>query len=240
MKALVLAAGRSTRIRPVAGDLPKPLLPILGRPILDRTLTWLAASGIDDVWINLHYRGEQIRRSIGAGERFGLRVRYSEEDPILGTAGAVAKLRREWTDTFLVVYGDNLVRFTLDRLLDRHRAGKFVATLALFDCRQNPHTGIAGGRVLLGRDDRVQSFVEGAADDAPLVNAGVYALEPGVTDWIPEGQFSDFGRDVFPRLLAEDVPVGGLVIDGYCLGLDDPESMARGLELIRQGEVALA
>jgi NDP-sugar pyrophosphorylase family protein len=241
MKALVLAAGHGTRIRDVAGDLPKPLLPVQGRPVLDYTLRWLAASGVADVWINLHYHGERIRQHVGTGERFGLRVRYSEEDPVLGTAGALGKLRREWTETFLVVYGDNLVRFTLTRLLDGHRALGSVATIALFDPRHHPNTGIAGGHVLLGDDGRVRRFVEGPArDPGALVNAGVYALEPAVARFIPDDAFCDFGRDVFPRLLADGVAVGGHVIDGYCLGLDAPEPLARGLELVRRGAVELA
>jgi NDP-sugar pyrophosphorylase family protein len=240
MRALVLAAGRSTRIRAVAGDLPKPLLPVEGRPILEHTLSWLAESGIGDVWINLHYAGEQIRRCVGTGDRFGLRVRYSEEDPILGTAGAVGKLREQWTDTFLVVYGDNLVRFTLGKLVDAHRQRRTAATLALFDPGRQPSTGIAGGTVSLGADGLIRSFVEGGPGaGGALVNAGVYALEPDVVTWIPPGAFADFGRDVFPRMIAAGAPVGGHVIDGYCLGLDAPEPWSRGLDLIRRGKVTL-
>ena len=241
MKALVLAAGHGTRIREVAGDLPKPLLPILGRPVLDYTLRWLAVSGVVDVWINLHYQGQRIREHVGGGERFGLRVLYSEEDPVLGTAGALDRLRHEWTDTFLVVYGDNLVRFTLARMLARHRERASAATIALFDPRHQPNTGIAGGRVLLGPDGGVRRFAEGPGTDVEgLVSTGVYALEPAVARFIPAGAFCDFGRDVFPRLLAEGVAVGGHLIDGYCLGLDAPEPLARGLELVRRGEVELA
>jgi mannose-1-phosphate guanylyltransferase/mannose-1-phosphate guanylyltransferase/phosphomannomutase len=242
MKALVLAAGQSTRLRAVAGDLPKPLVPVEGRPILEHSLRWLAASEIREVWINLHYRGDQIRQFAGTGERFGLRVQYSEEDPVLGTAGAAGKLRHEWTETFLVVYGDNLVRFSLADLVARHRAAGAVATVALFDPARQPSTGIAGGSVTLGADGLIQAFVEGRGVAAPgaLVNAGVYALEPAVTGWIPAGQFSDFGRDVFPRLLADRAPMAGHVIDGYCLGLDAPEPFQRGLALIRRGEVKLA
>ena len=239
MKVLVLAAGWSTRIRAVAGDLPKPLLAVAGRPILDHTLRWLAASGVRDVWINLHYEGEQIRRFVGTGARHGLRVRYSEEDPILGTAGAVKKLEREWTQTFLVVYGDNLVRFTLAPLLERHRQSGAFVTVALFDPARHPFTGIAGSRVVMV-DGLIQRFTEGAPEcEGGLVNAGVYAVEPAIGRFIPDGQFCDFGRDVFPRLLAEGAPLGGHVIDGYCLGLDAPGPLARGLELIRSGEVRI-
>ena len=243
MKALVLAAGRSLRIRAVAGDLPKPLLAVAGRPILEHTLRWLAVSGVTDIWINLHYRGDLVRAHVGTGERFGVRVRYSEEEPILGTAGAVRKLAPEWDDDFLVVYGDNLVRFTLADLVAAHRRRRWAVTLALFDPARNPHTGIAGGGVVVDAGGRVTSFVEGAP--APpgaraLINAGVYVIQPSIVPRIPDGVVTDFGHDVFPGLLAEGVPFGGHVIDGYCLGLDAPEPLERGLELIRRGEVQLA
>lgn len=238
MKALVLAAGRSTRIRPVAGDLPKPLLPVAGRPILEHTLRWLAASGVTDIWINLHYRGDLVRAHVGSGERLGVRVRYSEEPSILGTAGAVRKLAQEWDDDFLVVYGDNLVRFTLADMVDAHRQRRWSVTVALFDPERHPHTGMAGGRVGLAADGRITAFIEGAAAAGPtLINAGVYVVDPAVVPRIPDGAFADFGHDVFPRLLADGVPLGGHVIDGYCLGLDAPEPLERGLELIRRGEV---
>ncbi|WP_447974976.1 nucleotidyltransferase family protein [Nitrospira sp. Kam-Ns4a] len=240
LKALVLAAGKSSRIAPVAGGLPKPLLPFRGEPILGRNLRWLARQGIRHVWINLHYRPDDIRSAIGDGTRFGLAVRYSFEPEILGTAGAVRHLACEWERTFLVVYGDNLLWFDLQEFLRFHRAGKACVSVALFDRTRHPHTGIAGGRVRLSPDDRILEFCEGGGDhDSTLVSAGVYLVEPEVVNEIPHGQVYDFGRNLFPFLLAQGRALRGYLIAGYCLGVDTPESYQRAIELIESGEVTL-
>ncbi|NOX54120.1 MAG: nucleotidyltransferase family protein [Planctomycetes bacterium] len=241
MRALLLAAGRSTRIASVTGGRPKPLLEIDGGTVLERNLRWLASSGIREIWINLHYRPEEIQRTIGDGGQYGVTVRYSFEPELLGTAGAVRKLQEVWNDTFFVVYGDNLVRFDLAGLLAAHRHQGALATIALFDRSRHVHTGIAGGRVKLNDDGRIVEFQEGAGDGySTLVNAGVYALEPQVVSAIPSEGPSDFGRDVFPRLLQEKQELFGHLIDGYCLGLDTPESYQRAMNLIRKKEVDLA
>ena len=241
MKALVLAAGKSTRITPVSGGLPKPLIRIAGETILGRNLVWLASEGIRDIWINLHYRPEEIREAIGDGSRFGVSVRYVNEPELLGTAGAVRNLAAEWKDTFLVVYGDSLVRLDLGAMFRTHRAHAPVATVALFDRRKHPHTAIAGGLVETTSDSRILAFAEGTSEPGrPLVNAGVYLLEPDVTADIPPGQAYDFGRDLFPGLLAAGRPLYGHVLDGYCLGVDTPESYREALRLIQTGAVVLA
>ncbi|MHB8285481.1 MAG: nucleotidyltransferase family protein [Caulobacteraceae bacterium] len=240
-RALVLAAGLGSRIRSVAGDRPKPLLPLGGEPILARNLRWLAESGVREVWINLHYAGEAIRAEIGDGSTLGLNISYVHEPDLLGTAGALANIADVFTQTMLVVYGDSLVRLDLQALRDRHAASGAVATLALFDQDRNLHTGIAGGRVLLDAADYVTAFVEGGdpAVTGGLVNAGVYLVEPTVLDFIPRGRLVDFGREVFPALLAQGRPLAGHVIEpaGYCLGLDTPESFAAGERLLDQGRL---
>lgn len=237
--ALILAAGKSTRIQAVASDRPKPLIVVAGETVLERNVRQVAAAGVRDVWINLHYRGEQIQALIGDGARFGVRVRYSWEPELLGTAGAAKKLEGAlgW-GTFLVVYGDNLTALDLGALVAQHRARGALATLAVFDRERVPNTGLAGGRVVLDAGGRVREFVEGAALASPYVNAGVYALEPGVLAAIPAGAFADFGRDVFPRLLVEGARVDAFPIDGYCLGIDTPEGLARANALVASLEGA--
>jgi NDP-sugar pyrophosphorylase family protein len=241
MKALILAAGRSTRIAPVSGGSPKPLLRIAGETILARNLRWLAEQGLRQVWINLHFRPEEIRTAVGDGSRFGLLIRYVEEPEILGTAGAVRNLASEWEDTFLVVYGDNLVRMDLQALVRFHRERRAIVSVAVYDSRRHPHTGIAGGLVKLAPDGRIEKFCEHAAvARSPLVNAGIYVLEPEVVAEIPFGQFYDFGQDLFPRLLAAGRALYGHIMSGYCLGLDTAEGYAKAIELIERGEVQLS
>jgi mannose-1-phosphate guanylyltransferase len=239
VNTLVLAAGKSTRIASVSDGLPKPLLPVAGETILGRNLRWLASEGIRHVWINLHYRPEDVRRAIGDGKQFGLTVEYVYEPEILGTAGAVRNLSGDCRSTVLVVYGDNLLNFELKPFVAYHQAKGAAATIALFDQRMHVHTGIAGGRVLLGSDGQVKQFIEGATDaQSSLVNAGVYLLEPDVVRDIPAGQFHDFGRDFFPALLAEGRRLDGYLISGYCLGIDTPESYRRVLDLVATGKVS--
>jgi NDP-sugar pyrophosphorylase family protein len=225
--ALLLAAGKSTRIAPVVRDRPKPLIPVAGEPVLVRNLRWLVAQGIADVWINLHHLGDQIAAVVGDGSAFGARVRYSREEPLLGTAGAVRHLREHWTERFWVVYGDSLVNFSLAPMHAGHTSSGSALTIAVFNADEQISTGIAGGRVVVGADGRVVDFVEGGGRISPHVNAGVYLVEPEVVDLIPSSVPCDFARDVFPDLLARGVRVSAHVIDGYCLGLDTPEALAR-------------
>ena len=241
-QALVLAAGLGSRIRPVAGDLPKPLMPFAGEPILVGNLRWLADSGVTEVWINLHYGAEAIRQAIGDGAALGLTVRYVFEPTLLGTAGALGNIRQQVQGPIFVVYGDSVVRCSLDSLAARHHARAAEVTIALFDRDRHAHTGIAGGRVQLGSDGQVHGFVEAAGDSCahPLVNAGVYCLNPSVLDLIPPG-FSDFGQDVFPAMLSSGRRLEGHIIEagGFCLGLDTPESHAVGVALLEQGRLVL-
>jgi len=238
-KALLLAAGLGSRIRSVAGDVPKPLMSFAGAPVLAHNLRWLADGGVSEVWINLHYGADQIRAAIGDGARFGLAIHYVYEPELLGTAGALANIGPAVAGPMLVVYGDSLVRCDLAALDEAHRQAEAEVTVALFDRDRHPHTGIAGGRVRLDAGGRITAFVEGAGEVAGLVNAGVYAVEPSVLNLIPTGRLVDFGRDVFPAMLAQHRPLMGWVLEdgGYCLGLDTPESHAAGLKLLEMGMV---
>ncbi len=246
IKTLLLAAGLSARIASIANGHPKPLIQIEGESVLRRNLRWLATQGVRDVIINLHFKPEAIRAAAGNGAAFGLNIRYSDEPEILGTAGAVAHLANEWTDTFLVVYGDSLLHIDLSCFLAFHKDKKSLLSIALFDRNVHPHTGISGGTVEVAKDGKITAFHEGATCPAggdtqnrPIVNAGVYLIEPKIVRLIPK-RFCDFGKEIFPGLLLEGIPLYGHFITGYCLGIDTPESYARALELIHNKEVQLA
>ena len=238
--AVLLAAGYGTRITAVTGGIPKPLLPVGGEPVLVRNARRLAAAGVKHLWVNLHYRGDLIRAALGDGSSLGLRIDYSEEPAILGTAGGVRKLLASLGETFLVVYGDNLVELDLRGFVEAHLRRGADVSIALFDER-TPNTGMAGGRVALGDEDVVVAFVEGTPDAVafPVVSAGVYAVRASVLREFPAGVFLDWGKDVFPRLLARGARMLGYRIEGYCLGLDTPASYERGLALISSGQVTL-
>ena len=234
VKALVLAAGKSTRISSVAGNLPKPLIEIAGACVLAHNLKLLASHGIIEVFINLHYKPELIRREIGDGGKWGVSVKYSQESDILGTSGAVKKLSVQLgTGTFLVLYGDNYTDCNLTELLEKHRNSGSASTIAVFDHTKNRNSKIAGGRVVLGEGDAVESFTEGnvqGAAKSDYVNAGVYALDAKVISYIPDG-FSDFGKDIFPLLLSKKEKISAYKISGFCLAVDTPEAYAEAVKI---------
>lgn len=177
MPALVLAAGRSTRIAAVAAGRPKPLLDVAGRSLLEWSLRWLASHGVGRVWINLHHEADAIRAAIGSGDWLGLDIRYSPESTLLGTAGAWRRLHPAWPSTSLVVYGDNLMRFDLERLLHAHRENGTRMTVALFDPARHAHTAACGG-VARVADGRVTAFHEGIGARVDNDQAGVFHEGP--------------------------------------------------------------
>lgn len=239
---LVLAAGKSTRIASIANGKPKPLIEIAGKSILSRNLCWLASFGIKEVTINLHFKSEMIQTSIGNGEKFSINLNYIIEPDILGTAGALRNAEKHWNNNnpVLIIYGDNLFNFDLEAFFKFHKSRHSEISIALFDQNKNPHTGIAGGRVVINKDNTVQRFEENASNtNSNLINAGAYLIAPEIVEQIPEHTFYDFGKDFFPKLLEKNTKIQAHIINGYCLGLDTPESFRNGVALIRNKEVEL-
>lgn len=231
MKALVLAAGKGSRLGGASGGVPKPLTDLGGTSPLQHAVRWTAAERPECIWINVHAHADIIRERIGSAVA-GVPIRYSYEPELLGTAGAWKNLAEEWTETALVVYGDNYMRFDLGALMAAHVRDRSPVTIALFDPAQHANTGAAGGRAVL-EDGRVTEFLEGGSEG--LVNAGAYCIEPELRALLPQG-FLDFGRDVLP-LLARQGELAGHVVErgGYCLGIDDPARLAAARTLLRQG-----
>lgn len=211
MKATVLAAGQGTRLRPLTLSLPKVLAPLNGIPLLQLTLSWLRSYGIRQVAINLHHLGEKILDFCGDGSRFGVRITYSNEVNLLGTAGGVKQMEEFFDDTFVVVYGDILTNLNLSRMLRFHKLKQGVATIAIrkFDFPAQV------GTVRMNQDKQIIDFMEkpqSEANSGRLGNGAVYILERDVLRYIPANSFSDFGHDIFPALISL-----GLSIYGYTL-----------------------
>jgi mannose-1-phosphate guanylyltransferase len=229
MKAFVLAAGAGTRLRPLTDDRPKPMIEVAGRPLLEHTIRRLARAGVDDVVVNLHYAGEVIERHLGDGRAWGMRIQYSYEPVLLGTAGALVPWRAHLSDgTFLVVYGDNLTTCRYEALLETHRRSEASVTLALFWRDDPTQSGIAD----VAADGRIVRFLEKPRPEdvfSHWVNAGLLALEPETLAWLPDGGAADFGRELLPRWVAE-----GRRVVGYRMSpqeqlwwIDTPADLAR-------------
>jgi mannose-1-phosphate guanylyltransferase len=234
MKALVLAAGKGSRLGAAAGGLPKPLTDIGGTTPLEHALQWLTSFGVEHIWINVHAHADVVTQRIGRRVA-GVPIDYSWEPELLGTAGAWKKLAAEWEGRSLVIYGDNFMRFDLAKLVATHERAGMIATVAVYDPAVHANTGPGGGRVGLD-GDRITRFVEGG--DEGMINAGAYVLEPSVLETIGAG-FSDFGHDVLPRL-AERRELAAHVLEdsAFCMGVDTPERLEIARRIVRAAGLA--
>jgi len=204
------------------------MLPIAGKPLLERTIDLLKCHGITQVAVNLHHRPEVITNHFGDGRDFGVEIAYSLEESILGTAGAVKKLEGYFDDTFVVVYGDVLTNLNVRALASFHQMKQGLATVALYRV-DNPS---ACGLVELDDHWRITRFVEKPPTEevfTDLANTGIFVVEPGVMDYVPSGTFYDFGHDLFPKLLEEGVPMYGHPISDsdYLLDIGTVDHYAR-------------
>jgi len=240
MKAMVLAAGRGARLRPLSDACPKPLLPFGGQPLLAHVLVLLARHGFDDVMVNLHHLPEAIQAALGDGSRWGVRLAYSFEPQLLGTAGAVRAVAA-WIggQPLLVYYGDNLTNFDLTELVAAHRAGRCLATVGLLRMDEPTTRGIVG----LDASGRLDRWLEkpGQAEVFAdyLVNAGTYMLEPRILAPIPPRRPSDFAAEIFPALLAAGVPLRGHRMRGQLLSTDTPARYAAARRQVEAGAFTL-
>jgi mannose-1-phosphate guanylyltransferase/phosphomannomutase len=227
-KAMILAAGEGSRLRPLTDHLPKCMAPVQGRPLLEYTLERLRHYGVTDLVINLCHLADSIPRHFDDGSRWGVRITYSREDCPLGTAGGVKRAAWFFGEPFFVWYGDNLSNCRLERLWQLHHARGALATIALHH-RENPtHSGI----VATAEDERITRFLE---KPQPLqvfshwVSAGIFVLQPEVLDAIPAGRPADFGKDVFPSLLAAHQPIYGYRMSEQekLIWIDTPSDLER-------------
>ncbi len=215
MKAVVMAGGEGSRLRPLTAGLPKPLVPICNRPIMEHIVVLLKRHGIEDVVATVHYLADEIQNYFADGSDFGVRMSYSLEETPLGTAGSV-KLAEDQlkNDEFLIVSGDALTDCDLTKAIDYHREKGGVATIVLSRV-PNP---LDFGIVITGEDGRVERFHEKPGWSevfSDTVNTGIYILEPEVLRFMEPGRAYDWSGDIFPRLLDEGRSIFGYVMDGY-------------------------
>ena len=228
MKAMLLAAGLGTRLRPLTYELPKPMVPVLGRPVMEHIARLLGRHGFDDVIANLHYFPDLIREYFGDGSRQGIRLVYSFEEELMGTAGGVRNAREHFGgETFLVISGDALTDIDLTAFLETHKEKGGIATLALKRVDDPSQLGV----VIVNDEGRIQGFQEKPAPGEELSNVGncgIYMFEPEIFDYFPETEFVDWAQDVFPALLDQDVPFHGHEIAEYWNDVGSLEEYRQG------------
>jgi len=215
MRAMVMAAGLGTRLRPLTYEVPKPMVPVVNRPVMEHILELLPRHGFSEVIANLHWFPETIRERFGDGSALGVDLTYSYEDELLGTAGGVRNVAEFFgSESFLVMAGDALTDIDLAALRAAHESNGGVATLAVRRVANVSEFGV----VIAGSDGRVQGFQEKpdpAEALSDLANCMIYVLEPEVFDYFPDKPVVDFALDVFPALLENDVPFHVHTIDAY-------------------------
>ena len=214
MKAVILAGGEGTRLRPLTSNQPKPMMPIANRPMMEHIVRLLADHGIDQIVVTVAFLANQIRTYFGDGSELGVEMRYATEDSPLGTAGSVRNAIDELDDTFLVISGDVLTDVDLTELIQAHRDSGALGTIALKRVTDPVEFGI----VITREDGRIERFLEKPTWGqvfSDTINTGIYVLEPRIFDFIAPDEVVDFSGDVFPAALAAGESLYGHVIDGY-------------------------
>jgi mannose-1-phosphate guanylyltransferase len=256
MRAMVLAAGLGTRLRPITYAMPKPMVPVLNRPVMEHILLLLARHGFRQTIANLHWFPDLIEAHFGDGSRLGVELSYSREARLLGTSGGVRNAAGFLGDSFLIISGDALTDIDLGSMREFHESHDGVATLATKRVVDTTQFGVA----ITGADGRIQGFQEKpdpAEALSDLANCGIYMFRSEIFDFFPPPGtskaagpddppgFADWAMDVFPRLLESDVPFYSHEIDAYWNDIGNLEELREStldalggrVEVEREGEL---
>ena len=231
-----MAGGEGTRLRPQTSNLPKPMLPLVGRPMMEHIISLLRRHGITDIVVTVAFLPNAIRSYFGNGSELGVRMVYATEETPLGTAGSVRNARDELTERFLVISGDVLTDINLTSLIEFHEKNSALATLALCAV-ENP---LEFGIVITREDGSIERFLEKPGWGqvfSDTINTGIYVLEPEIFDVIPEGRAVDFSSEVFPTVLEAGAPLFGYVADGYWEDVGTTAAYLKAHEDILDGKV---
>ena len=215
MKAVVMAGGEGTRLRPLTSSRPKPLVPILNKPCMQHTIELLKRYGITDIVVTLYYLADEIEGYFGDGSELGVNLIYTVEDTPLGTAGSVKKAEEYLKDdTFIIVSGDALTDLDVEKALAFHKEKQSVATLVL----QHVDNPLEFGVVITDDNGRIRRFLEKPSWGevfSDTVNTGMYILEPSIFEYMQHDKNYDWSQDIFPQILAEEKPMFGYVLGEY-------------------------
>lgn len=220
MKAVVMAGGEGTRLRPLTCNIPKPMARLCGRPVLCYILDLLAHNGVDEVYLTLKYLPQAVTSYFDKGVYCGMKLHFIEEEIPLGTAGGVKNAARGFQEPFLVISGDALCDYELSKAVLFHKASGAQATLVTTQVEDPREYGL----VRLDREGRVEGFIEkpgwGQAV-SNLANTGIYIVNPACLELVPEGRPFDFAKDLFPEMMRRDMPLYGYQAEGYWCDIGD-------------------
>ena len=234
MKAVVLAGGEGTRLKPLTYKRPKPLMPVAGRPCIEYVIRSLVASGFQEIITTTAYLSDTLIKSIGDGVDYNASILYSFEANPAGTAGAVRRVANFIDDTFVVAMGDILADVDFRALYDFHKRKGGIVTIALTEVEDPTQYGIVG----LDARGRIIKFKEKPPKEeafSNLANAGIYVCEPDILDFIPADQKFDFSKDLFPKLLSKGLVLYGQKIEGTWMDIGRPHDLWKAsMEVVRR------
>jgi len=250
MKAMILAAGKGTRVRPITYTIPKPLIPILQKPVMEFLLELLRQHGFDQIMVNVSHLANEIENYFRDGQRFGVQLAYSFEGRIVdgvlvgeavGSAGGMRRIQ-DFTpffdDTFVVLCGDALIDLDLSAAVKWHRAKGSIATVIM---KSVPREEVPSyGIVVTDEDGRVRTFQEKPAVEEALstnISTGIYIFEPEIFDYIPPGENFDIGSQLFPKLVEKNAPFYGLVMDFEWVDIGKVPDYWQAIRGVLQGEI---
>jgi mannose-1-phosphate guanylyltransferase / phosphomannomutase len=236
MKAVIMAGGEGTRLRPLTANQPKPMLPLANRPLMEHIVRHVRNHGVKEIVVTVQFLASQVRNYFGDGSDMGVDLTYATEPSPLGTAGSVKNAAEQLQETFVVISGDALTDIGLDEVVAFHRRSGALGTVVTKRV-DNP---LEFGIVIATEDGRIERFLEKphwgqVFSDA--INTGIYVLEPEVFDHIPEEGPVDFAADVFPKLLAAGAPLYAWVADGYWQDVGSLDAYRRAHQDILDGSV---
>jgi len=247
MKALILCAGKGERLGALTKKLPKPMITINKKPVLEHLILLCKKHNIKDIAINTSYMPQKIRDYFKDGQKQGVKIKYSIEQKLLGTSGALNNFRDFFNEPFFVIYGDNITNLNLSKMADYHKSKKALATLNIYREKIiDEKTSI--GCVVIGKNNKIEKIIENPDEiekeklkkiplEKKFINSGVYVLNPEILKLIPKG-FSDFAKDIFPKALKSG-SLYGFQSDCYFREIGQMSRYLKAKQEIESGEVRL-
>nr|WP_241735346.1 NDP-sugar synthase [Anoxybacillus flavithermus] len=209
-----MAGGRGTRLRPLTCHVPKPIVPIMNKPVMEYSIEWLKHHGITDIAVTVQYLSDEIIEYFGDGRRFGVHLHYFEETTPLGTAGSVKHAQSFLDDTFVVISADTLTTIHLQQAINFHFSKQALVTVLM----HHEATPLSYGGIVTDRNGKVIHFVEKPKWNevcSDLVNTGIYICDPAIFNYMPEHPPYDFSQHIFSHLIQQEYPIYGYEADGY-------------------------
>jgi len=238
MKAVIMAGGEGTRLRPLTSNQPKPMIPVANKPMMEHIVKLLREHGFTDIVVTVAFLANTIRTYFGDGSEFGVRMVYATEETPLGTAGSVRNAMDELDERFLVISGDVLTDIDLSDIVRFHEERSAMATIGL-KSMENP---LEFGIVITREDGSIERFLEKPTWGqvfSDTINTGIYVLEPDVFDFIPPDRPVDFSSEVFPAMLEADKSMYGYVAEGYWEDVGNLDAYLKAHRDVLDGKVEL-